>query len=60
MYLYQYIAQSTFILNNGESPKETYEDILNGTLHQKKNVLNIMKRNLGNYRTITLAARADI
>ena len=48
------------ILNNGESPKEKYEYILNGTLHHKKIFFNIMKRNLEKYRTITLAARDEI
>ena len=33
------------ILNNGESPMYNYQDILNGTLHQKKIIINIMKKN---------------
>ena len=47
-------------LNNGESPKYKYEDLLNGTLHEKKIIMNIMKKNIVTYRKITLAARADV
>ena len=45
-------------LNNGEALKLKYEDILNGTLHQQKYVLNILKKNHAIYTKITLAARA--
>ena len=46
-------------LNNGELSKYKYEDLLNGSLHQLKYLLNIMKKNLAQYRKITLATRAD-
>ena len=48
------------ILNNSEYSELKYEDFLNGTLHQKKKTLNIMKKNMETFRNITLAARADI
>ena len=47
------------ILNNGEYPENTYEELLNGTLHKQKFFLNIMKKNLEQLRKITKAARAD-
>ena len=44
------------LLNNGENTKYQYEDLLNGTLHQQKHIFSILKKNLANYRKITLAA----
>ena len=46
-------------MNNKKANELKYEDIWNGTLHQQKNILNILKNNLASYRKITLAARAD-
>ena len=43
------------VINNGKDPKHNYEDLLNGTLHQQKYVLKIMKKNLEYFRKITLA-----
>ena len=45
-------------LNNGEQLKFNYEKILNGTLHQQKYILNILKKNLETHTKITLASRA--
>ena len=47
------------ILNNSKHYEYKYADILNGTLHQQKNILNIMKTNIANYRQITLASQAN-
>ena len=47
------------VLNNGKDLIHNYEDLLNGTLHQQKYGLNIMKKNLDYLRKITLATRAD-
>ena len=45
------------ILNNDECGKTyTYEELLNGTLHQQKDLLNIMKKNLESLRKISKAA----
>ena len=46
------------ILNGFKGHELNYRDILNGTLHQQKKILNIMKKNIPNYRKISLAARA--
>ena len=43
-------------LNSDDNSKYQYEDLLNGTLHQQKNIVSILKKNLANYRKITLAA----
>ena len=47
------------ILNYFKDHELKYQDILNGTLHQQKKILNIMEKNLANYIKITFAARAD-
>jgi hypothetical protein len=44
------------ILNIIEYSESKYEDFLNGTLQQKKNILNKMKKNMETFRQITLAA----
>ena len=44
------------LLNNKKGHELKYEDILNRTFHQQKNILNILKNNLATYRKITLAA----
>ena len=41
---YQHLFQCK-ILNNCDNSELKYEDILNGTLHQKKHILNILKKN---------------
>ena len=46
-------------LNNGEELELKYEDIFNGTLHQQKYVLSILKKNLAIYTKIILAAQAS-
>ena len=47
------------ILNDFKDHELNYQDITNGTLHQQKKILKIMKKNITNYSEITLAARAD-
>ena len=44
------------ILNIDENSKHTYRELLNGTLHQKKALLNKMKKNLELLRKISKAA----
>ena len=46
-------------LNSDDNSKYQYEDLLNGTFHQQKKILNILKKNLEYYRKIVLATRAD-
>ena len=46
-------------LNNGVELKFKYENILNGTIHQQKYILNILEKNLAIYKKMTLASRAD-
>ena len=48
------------LFHNIEYSESKYEDFLNGTLHQKKNILNIMKKNMETFRKITVSARANI
>ena len=38
------------ILNNNHYPEQKYEYILNGTLHQKKNILKIMEKNTKSFK----------
>ena len=43
-------------LNNDDNSNYQYKDLLNGTLHQQKNILDSLKKNHEFYRKITLAA----
>ena len=47
------------VLNDRKDLKHNYEDLLNGTLHQQKYVLDIMKKNLEYFRTSLRSLRAD-
>ena len=41
------------ILNNGRKINHIYEDILNGTLHQQKDIINILTENMKKFETLT-------